>query len=101
MRTTPLVDGSYYHVYNRGTEHRDVFLCDEDRRRFLRGCILFNDDEVIHKKPELIRDGSHPLHAENPLVSIIAYALMDNHIHFLLQQHGDNGLARFMQRLGT
>ncbi len=101
MHTTPLSGGSFYHVYNRGTEHRDVFLCDEDRRRFLRGCIVFNNDEVVHKKPELIRDGSHPLQARNPLVSIITYALMGNHIHLLLQQHCDDGIARFMHRLGT
>lgn len=98
---TPLVDGSYYHIYNRGIEHRDIFLCDEDRRRFLRGCIMFNDNDVVPKKPELIEDGSHPIQSESPLVSIVAYALMDNHVHFLVQQHGDDGIARFMHRLGV
>ncbi len=101
MRTTPLVSEQIYHVYNRGVDRRDIFLGDEDRRRFLRSCIIFNDDEVIHKKPLLLEDGSHPPGAQKPLVSILCYALMNNHVHFLLQQNGDDGVARFMQRLGT
>ena len=62
---------------------------------------MFNDENVVHSKPELIEDGSHPAQAPRPLVSIVAYALMDNHVHFLLQQHGEDGIARFMHRLGV
>ena len=101
MRVTPMVADCYYHIYNRGVDRRDIFLCDEDRRRFLRGCILFNDEEVIARKPELGDDGSHPLRSTTPLVEIICYTLMNNHVHFIVKQIADEGVARFMQRLGT
>lgn len=101
MRTVPMVNGCYYHVYNRGVDKREIFLSDEDRRRFLRACILFNNDEVIAKQPELFKDGSHPLRSPSPLVEIICYTLMNNHVHFILKQVVDGGVARFMQRLGT
>ena len=29
-------EGAWYHVMNRGIEGREVFLSDDDRRRFLR-----------------------------------------------------------------
>ena len=96
-----MVADCYYHIYNRGVDRRDIFLCDEDRRRFLRGCILFNDEEVIARKPELGDDGSHPLRSTTPLVEIICYTLMNNHVHFIVKQIADEGVARFMQRLGT
>jgi len=35
-----------------------------------------------------------------PLVSFIAYSLSPNHYHFILRQEIDNGIVRFMQRLG-
>lgn len=96
-----MVNESYYHVYNRGVDRREIFLSDEDRRRYLRSCILFNDQVVTPRKPELLIDGSHPHQATNSLVSIACYALMNNHVHFVLKQIADNGVAKFMQRLGT
>lgn len=101
MRDAPLVNDHIYHIYNRGVDRRDIFSSDEDRRRFLRACIVFNDVAVYQRKIELIPDGVHPESSASPLVAIIAYALMDNHIHFLLQQKEENGIAKFMQRLGT
>lgn len=101
MRTIPMVSDCFYHVYNRGVDKRHIFLSDADRRRYLRGCILFNDQMVIPRKPELVIDGSHPHRAQEPLVSIVAYALMDNHVHFVLKQVAEDGVAKFMQRLGT
>jgi putative transposase len=35
------------------------------------------------------------------LVEIIAFALMPNHYHLMLRQVQDDGIARFMQKLGT
>ena len=101
MRKVSLEKEMYYHVYNRGVDRREIFLSDEDRRRFLRACVLLNDDEVMSQRYPLQKDGHHPFSAQKPLVSIISYVLMDNHIHFVLKQLREDGIARFMQRIGT
>ena len=95
-----MVKDEFYHVYNRTVEGRDLFCDDEDRRRFLRSSIVFNDHFLEHNRIDLMEDGKHPEHSHRPLISIVAYALMDNHFHFLIQQHADNAVARFMHRLG-
>ena len=35
------------------------------------------------------------------LVEILAFTLMPNHFHFILQQKKENGIVKFMQKLGT
>lgn len=36
-----------------------------------------------------------------PLVEIIAFCLMSNHFHLILKQLEENGITRFMHRIGT
>ena len=38
---------------------------------------------------------------EDTVVNIIAYILIDNHFHLLLQEKEENGISRFMSRLLT
>lgn len=78
MRREKLVTGEYYHVYNRGTDKRLLFNDDHDRTRFLY--ILAKQ----HSKGEVV---------------IVAFVIMDNHIHFLLRQNEDGGISRFMHGL--
>jgi len=35
------------------------------------------------------------------LVSIIAYCLLPNHFHLVLRQESEDGISKFMQKLGT
>ena len=37
----------YYHIYNRGTDKRDIFLTDNDWLRFLVGLHLCNCSRSI------------------------------------------------------
>lgn len=70
-------DGAWYHVMNRGAEHRTIFLDDT-----LRSCFL-----------ALLKD----LH-ETYAVETHAFCLMDNHYHLLLHTLRGN-LARAMRHL--
>jgi putative transposase len=104
MRKTTLANGEHYHTYNRGTDKRDIFLCREDMERFFLCMQEFNcvDPtggifEIFHGEP------FRGLASKNkkPLVEFVAYCLNPNHYHFVLKQVAENGIAKFMQRLGT
>jgi putative transposase len=68
-----------YHVYNRGVERRRIYLDSRDYHRFLAQIQQTLDRE--------------------PSISLLAYCLMPNHFHLLLQQTDCQAMGRFMQRL--
>ena len=43
MRKINFYNHGFYHVYNRGTEKRQIYLDDRDRLRFINSLIEFND----------------------------------------------------------
>ena len=40
-------------------------------------------------------------HQRKPLVRIIAYCIMDNHYHLLVEEINEGGIVKFMQKLGV
>ncbi len=114
MRKIKFEKGKIYHIFNRGVEKRDVFLNDSDRWRFLQGLYLFNDEtsfsgilrDIENKEGRLnfrtIREflKENPVE-RNPLIRIMADCLMPNHYHLLLEETQDNGISRFMHKMGT
>ncbi len=71
--------GAFHHVMARGNERRDIFLTDGDRNAFLK----------------VIAETSNRF-----MLKIIAYVLMRNHYHLLLQSNGAR-LSKGMHWLGT
>ena len=103
-----------YHIFNRGVEKRNVFLTDGDRWRFLQGLYLFNDEStstnLLYRLEQekgkmhfgILRDYMAEKGVERkPLVRIMADCLKPNHFHLLLEEIQENGISRFMQKLGT
>lgn len=96
-------NGNIYHVYNRGTEGREIFLDDSDRQRFLHYLYAANDvlplPKVLnaHAGEQSVRERRK----RSTLVSILSHALMPNHFHLVLQQRVDGGIGKFMQKVGT
>lgn len=80
MATPPrfFEDNAYYHVYNRGNRKQQIFLYHRDYNRFL--------DKVVEYKKK------YPL-------NVLAYCLMPNHFHFLLQQLATDSISRFISDL--
>lgn len=70
--------GGYSHVYNRGNRKQQIFLQRRDYERFL--------EKVVEYK-------------KKSLVKILAYCLMPNHFHFLLQQLAPNAISKFLSNL--
>ena len=69
--------GAYYHVMSRGNSRQDIFLAEEDRSIFLAG--LADSCETYG-------------------VRLIAYVLMGNHFHLLVQTEQAN-LSEFMRHV--
>lgn len=111
MRNISFADGEYYHIYNRGTDKRAVFLDDQDFERFFQSMEEFNNSDpvgglfVASFRKKLLRSSATQLSEESRneerLVDIIAYCLNPNHFHLLLKQVSEKGIEKFMQRLGT
>jgi len=101
MRKTPLKNKEYYHIYNRGVDKREIFSDGFDYVRFLRSIEEFNRPDSIgsiyeqsfHKKDSLG-------HSVSKLVKIVAYCLNPNHYHLILQQKQDDGIEKFMHKVG-
>ena len=68
-RHTIFFPDGYYHIYNRGSEKRTIFLSDKDYLNFLKRV----------KK-----------NISKYAVDVLSYCLMPNHFHFLIHQtlHG-------------
>jgi putative transposase len=101
--------GEYYHVYNRGTEKRDIFLDPVDYARFWVSLYTANSLESfhisanVHKKKDRLEALTELFkrEREHPLVSIGAYCLMPNHFHMLIREKEEGGISRFMGKLLT
>jgi len=68
-----------YHVMIRGNEKRNLFLDDEDRRKFLD---ILREKNKEHK------------------YAIYAYCLMENHVHLVINE-GEDEISRIMKRINT
>ena len=101
-RKINLAPGEFYHIYNRGTDKRDVFNNDYDYERFLSLLYIANGSipvdlklqgSTLYKILEIDRG--------NNLVEICAYCLMPNHFHLIIREKNEGGISKFMQKLTT
>ena len=102
MRDIKFVIGEFYHIYNRGVDKRVIFSDSNDMERWLESVVDFNSIETIGSIYEnnFLKNKEGVIVSEK-LVSIVAYCFNDNHYHFLLEQMVDDGIEKFMHRLGT
>jgi len=104
MRKVQFVEEEYYHIYNRGVDKRKTFMDDEDRYRFLHDLYEFNDENLTPEFCRRVNTVGNPVpHSEMPrelLVEISCFCLMPNHFHLILKQLVENGIPKFMQKMG-
>lgn len=102
MRKVPFKIGERYHIYNRGVDKRDIFSDQDDFLRFFQSIEEFNTTEPgggIYASAFGLR---HPMSKlEGKLVNIICYCVNPNHYHFMLEPLVDEGIEKFMQKLGN
>jgi REP element-mobilizing transposase RayT len=71
--------GAVYHVICRGNNRQGIYRDDQDRRRYLEKLSYYCRDKTVH---------------------LLAYCLMPNHVHLLLETPEGN-LSRMMQAFQT
>ncbi|OYV28172.1 MAG: hypothetical protein B7W98_00075 [Parcubacteria group bacterium 20-58-5] len=105
MRVEPFGVGSIVHITQRGTRGTDIMRDVADGMRIVRTFRYLNDthtDQFWHHSvadlPALARPDSWP--KRDPLVRILAWTLLSNHFHLLVQEIREGGIAKFMQRTG-
>jgi putative transposase len=105
-----LVNDQIYHIVSRTVGNTVVF---EDEKDFFRGIFSiyeFNNDNSINiwkrrkeRAVEKKKLGSTSLTLKNRdrFVDVLAFSFMPNHLHLIVKQLKDNGISKFMQKVGT
>lgn len=104
MRNIDFTIGEHYHIFNRGVDGRNIFSDRYDLERFLQSMTIFNSTEPIgsiyensFNKSELGGRASK----SSKLVSFICFCVNPNHYHFLISPLVDDGVEKFMHKIGT
>ena len=103
MNRKPFETDKYYHVYNRGTDKRRIFMDNADYLRFIFAMKEFNTNEpvVLKTRKNHLNESKVQPCTDKPLVGIVAWTLMPNHYHLLIRQVEDGGASKFLQKLIT
>lgn len=102
-RKAPIVKDEIYHVFNRSIAKQPIFTRSKDYQRALevlkfylygKPTIRFSyyNKLPINQKSEFLAN----LTDTKPVVELICFCLMPNHVHFLLKNLTDNGVNKFM-----
>ncbi len=97
-RIIPFVNNHIYHVYNRGNEKRVVFLDQRDYQRFLKTIEYYQYKGPKPKLSTYLRKKKLQSSNSPKIVKILAYCLMPNHFHLMLEQVEDNGLEEVIRK---
>ncbi|MBT4668417.1 MAG: hypothetical protein HOC17_02625 [Candidatus Ruthia sp.] len=104
IRKIQFTKDEYYHVFNRGVDKRNIFESKEDLYYFFNRLSDLNFD-IQNKELNIQRYRASDKKVIDvdgiALVSIIAYCLLPNHFHLVLKQESNDGISKFMQKLGT
>ncbi|MDP3982623.1 MAG: transposase [bacterium] len=104
-RTTPLVTGKTYHVFNRTIDSKKVFADQSVCSLMLELLLYYRAIKTTishsayvklkdqHRKDEIMEQ---ILLKKNFRVEVLAYCLMPNHFHLLLKQKKDGGISKYI-----
>ncbi|MFZ2522471.1 MAG: transposase [Minisyncoccia bacterium] len=100
QRKIVISEGEFYHIYNRGVEKRDIFISQNDYKRFIRLLYLANNT-LPYRYSTTIDLPLKDINRGEQLVAIGAWVLMPNHFHILVREIVEGGTAMFMEKLTT
>lgn len=101
-------ENGHYHIYNRGADKREIFLDDHDYQTFLSLLKTYLSPVESDQTTSPISSDSRPHRIQRrrnmnlaDQVKLLAYCLMPNHFHLLIQQKSPHAISQFMQRVCT
>jgi len=115
-RKEQFINNEIYHIVNRGIGDNLIFKDIDDYYRGIFSIYEFNNAKpvVIFKrrreiqafKDQLRKLGRDPSSSSFPdwrdrLVDVLAFSFMPNHIHLLTKQLKNEGVTRFMSKVGS
>lgn len=102
QRPISFSEGEFYHVYNRGTDKRSIYLDKSDYKRFVELLYLSNSSHSFVVR-DIYRNNEdiYEYDRGDSLVAIGTYCLMPNHFHILVTPLVENGISKFMNKLCT
>jgi putative transposase len=107
------IENSYYHIYNRGIEKKNIFLDKQDYGVFLsfiKSYVLPIDEQEL--RLNLVNPNVSSIERDRILktlqrnnfsgeITLNAYCLMPNHFHLLIHQQTETAIDKFMNSLAT
>ncbi len=96
LRKQVFAPGEFYHLYNRGTEKRVIFLDEQDYEHFLFLMYICNTTKSIE-----LRNIGENFDRGEIIVDIGLYCLMPNHFHILAHEKIEGGISKYMLKLMT
>ena len=103
-RPTPIVTGQTYHVFNRSVGGLPIYKTGKDYQRFINIIDYYRHTETrvrysfYNRAAQEIKVSIQDQLTRTPLVvSILAFAIMPTHYHFVLRQEEDMGISMVMR----
>ena len=103
-----LINNEFYHVVSRTVGDTVVFSKKEDFYRGIFSIYEFNNNKNVNiwkrrkeRAAEKKRLGptSTTMQKRDRFVDVLAFSFMPNHLHLILRQLKDNGIAEFMKKV--
>lgn len=112
MRLVPIIEDHYYHVYNRGSLKQTLFHDKADYTRFLFLLLHLQSPvslsqtnrfvkNFLGKDNFFVKDADLENILNDRFVDLINFCIMPNHFHVTIRTRSDDGLAKYMHKLGS
>lgn len=98
-RVIPFVNQQIYHIYNRGSEKRNIFGDRRDYQRFLKTLGYYQLEGPKPKLSHYFKYQSFKPKLAKKVAEILAYCLMPNHFHLLLKQLEEGGISEMVAKI--
>lgn len=100
-RIIPFVSDYFYHIFNRGTEKRQIFESNRDRSRFLKTIQYYQYEGPKPRFSKFFISNLQKFSPDRKIVEIVSYCLMPNHFHLLIKQLKEGGISEFMSKFSN